>query len=43
MQTWMDAMAMMMDETEEWISDTDNNIMENNEAEKMRERKSLNH
>ena len=38
MQTEMHAMTMRMDEAEEWISDTEDKIMENNEAEKESER-----
>ena len=33
MQTQMDAMIMRMVEVEEWISDVEDKIMENNEAE----------
>ena len=35
MKTEMDAMTMRMDEAEEWISDIEDKIMENNEAEKI--------
>ena len=34
MQTQMDDMTMKMDEAEEWISDIEDKITQNNEAEK---------
>ena len=37
MQTQMQAIKMRMDEADERISDTEDKIMENNEAEKKRE------
>ena len=43
MQNQMDAVIIRIDEAEEWISDKDDTIMENNEAEKKRKRKLLVH
>lgn len=39
----MDAIETRMDEAEEWISDIEDKIMKNNEAEKKRERKVVDH
>ena len=39
----MDPMTMKMDKGEEWISDIEDKIMKNNETEKKRERKVLDH
>ena len=38
----MNAITMSMDKAEEWISDIEDRIMENNETEKKRERKVTN-
>ena len=43
MQSWLVAMTMRMEESKKWISDEEDTIMENNEAEKKRERKILDH
>ena len=37
LQSWMDVMAAGMEEAEQRISDTEDKLMENNEAEKKRE------
>ena len=43
MQNQLDVMTMRMSKAEEQISDIEDKIMENNEAEKKRERKLLDH
>ena len=43
MQTQMDTITARMDEAEEQISDTEDKIMENNEAKKKRETKVMDH
>ena len=43
MQSQVEAIKMRMNKTQEWICDTEDKIMENNEAEKKRARKLLNH
>ena len=43
MQIQMNARKMRMDEAEEWISDIEDKIMENNEAEKKMETKVMDH
>ena len=43
MQNWLDVITMRMQEVREGICDTKDKIMQNNEAEKKRERKLLDH
>ena len=43
MQNQLDVMTTRMEESEGWISDIQDEIMENNEAEKKREIKILDH
>ena len=43
MQNQMDTLIIRMHESEKQISDIEDKIMENNEAEKKRERKVLDH
>ena len=43
MQTQMNAITMRIHKEEEWISDTEYKIIENNEAEKKREGKVMDH
>ena len=43
MWNWLVVMSTRMEEAEEWISDIEDKIMENNEAEKKKERKILDH
>ena len=39
MQSQVEAIKMRMDKSEEWISDIEDKIMENNEVEKKREKR----
>ena len=43
MQSWMDAAAARMDEAEQRITDIEDKLIENNEAEKKREMKAKEH
>ena len=43
MQSWLDIVIMITEEAEERIGDIEDKILENNEAEKKRERKLLAH
>ena len=43
MQSWMDVKEAKMDESEQWISDLEDKLMENNEAGKKKETKKKEH